>query len=429
MSDFLPFPDHFLWGSAASGHQIEGDNKHSDWWHWEHATTKQPNSGRAVDYWNRFEEDHALMASMGHQAFRLGIEWARIEPVEGEFDLEAVEHYRKILQSLERHGLKICLTLHHWVLPRWVAEQNDWLNPRTVDHFLRYAEFVVKEFNEFPELWITLNEPMVAALAGNISGDFPPQRRSFSAFRKVSRNMLRAHAGTYRLIHQIGPNAKVGIAMSYPDLQPWGSGGLAGWYERTAMRLGRVFVHGAWDQSVEKGTLHRLFVRGTISGLRDSIDFCGINYYFRMTPRFSLRHAKTGFLDLDAAQEGTDKNDFGWQISPQSLHRIIHDVWARFKKPIHITENGIADRDDRKRGPYIIDHLKQIHQAIHEGVPVEGYFHWSFIDNFEWNEGFDMRFGLVEVDPKDPELKRKPRRSASLYSRIIRANGIQRKLR
>mgnify|MGYP003844884415 FL=1 len=103
--------------------------------------------------------------------------------------------------------------------------------------------------------------------------------------------------------------------------------------------------------------------------------------------------------------------------------------WARFKKPIHITENGIADRDDRKRGPYITHHLMQIHQAIHEGVPVEGYFHWSFIDNFEWNEGFDMRFGLVEVDPKDPELKRKPRRSASLYSRIIRANGIERKLR
>ena len=424
MDDILKFPDGFLWGSAVSGHQIEGGNKHSDWWHWELANEAQPNSGKAVDHWNRFEEDHDLLASMGHQAFRLGIEWARIEPRRGEFDQEAIDQYRRMLESLRKHGIKICLTLHHWVLPQWVAKQNDWRNPDTVVQFLRYAERMIKEFCEFPELWITLNEPMVASLAGNLSADFPPQRRSFRAFREVSRNMLRAHAGAYRLIHRHCPGARVGVAMAYPDIQPWGSRGFAGGYERLAMRLAKTFIYQAWDSSVKTGKLHTLFGRGAIDGLRDSSGFCGINYSFRIPPRFSLRHPRTGFLDLEATPDDVDKNDFGWQIWPEGIHRILHETWNRFGKPMYITENGIADQSDTKREAYIVGHLKQIHRAQRDGLPVEGYFHWSFIDNFEWNEGFAMKFGLVGIDPDDPDLKRVPRPSAALYSRIIRQNGI-----
>ena len=179
------------------------------------------------------------------------------------------------------------------------------------------------------------------------------------------------------------------------------------------------------DSSVKTGKFHPLFGNGKVNGLRDSVDFCGINYYFRMTPRFSLRHPHTGFLDLEAAPADVDKNDFGWQIWPEGLHHILHETWTRFKKPMYITENGIADRTDGKRASYITEHLKQIHRAQQDGLPVEGYFHWSFIDNFEWNEGFDMKFGLVEVDPDDPHLKRIPRPSAERYSQIIRQNGIE----
>ncbi|WFB37650.1 glycoside hydrolase family 1 protein [Kiritimatiellota bacterium B12222] len=417
------FPDDFIWGSATSGHQVEGQNQHSNWWHWELKTETQPHSGRAVDYWNRFEEDHALMAEMGLQAFRVGIEWARIEPRQGEFDMEAVARYLEIFDSLNKHGIKICLTLHHWVVPQWAAEKGDWRNPNMVAWFLEYVRFAVEQFAAYPFQWVTLNEPMVPALAGYLSADFPPGRHNYFEFRKVVRNMLQAHAGAYQLIHQQDPQAMVGVAMAYPDLQAWGSTGLAGAYERFIAGLAKRFIYQAWDDSVKTGKIHPLFGRGEIAGLKDSVDFCGINYYFRMTLRFSFKHARSLFIDQNATPEGIEKNDFGWQIWPKGIRTTISKVWHQFAKPIVITENGIADRNDEKRAHYITSHLKQISLCLEDGIPVQGYYHWSFIDNFEWNEGFDMAFGLVAVDPEDPNLTRKPRKSASIYSKIIRENG------
>ncbi|QBG48495.1 glycoside hydrolase family 1 protein [Verrucomicrobia bacterium S94] len=424
MNTCLKFPENFVWGSAASGHQIEGNNRHSNWWHWELASETRPSSGRAVDYWNRFEEDHALMKQMGLQAFRVGIEWARVEPEEGRFDEAAIAHYRSIFESLKKHGLKICLTLHHWVVPEWAAKKGDWRNPEMVDWFLRYVERMVQEFGSFPYQWITLNEPMVAALAGYFSADFPPGRRNYFELRRVVRHMLQAHAGAYQIIHRYDPDAEVGYAMAYPDLQTWGSRGPAGGYERLAAAIGRRFVNDAWDYSVKTGKMHPVYGRGKIPGLKNSIDFCGVNYYFRMTLRFSLKHWRTGFIDPEATPEGIEKNDYGWQIWPPGIRTVISRVWQTFGKPIVITENGIADRTDEKRAAYIIEHLKQVYQCLEAGIPVLGYYHWSFIDNFEWKEGFDMCFGLVDVDPDDPELKRKPRRSAEIYSEIIKNNGI-----
>lgn len=418
----MKFPECFLWGSAVSGHQIDGNNRHSDWWHWEHATESQPNSGWAIDHWNRFEEDHDLLVELGHQAFRFGIEWSRIEPRQGEYDLEALEHYRRMLQSLQDRHIKICLTLHHWVLPQWVAEQGDWRNPDTLKQFLDYIEVVVQAFAEFPECWITLNEPMVAALAGNVSGDFPPQRKSLKALRQVVCNLLRAHAGAYRIIHQHCPGARVGIAMAYPYIEAWGSRGGSGIYEKLATHLFKKVIYQVWDQSVCSGRIHPLFGTGRIEGLRDSTDFCGINYYFRLTPRFSFRHARTGFLDISAVPDGVRTSDFGWQVWPKGLRCMIDEVWARFKKPIVISENGVADRNDILRSDYIVEHLHQVHLALADGIPIEGYFHWSLMDNFEWNEGFEMKFGLVEIDPEDPALERKPRPSALVYQNIIRAH-------
>ena len=174
----LHFPKGFVWGTSTSGHQIEGWNDSSDWWEWEQRghVRNGERSGRSVEYWHRYESDHALMSRLGYPVFRLGVEWARIESEPGQIDRQAVEHYRRILASLREHGIRICLTLNYWVLPHWVVQQQDWLNPKTIEDFLSYARLIIDELGEFPDYWVTFNEPMAPVIAGNLLARFPPQR-------------------------------------------------------------------------------------------------------------------------------------------------------------------------------------------------------------------------------------------------------------
>ncbi len=431
-SETLQFPDGFVWGTATAGHQVEGGNKASDWWEWETLGLIEDGtrSGRAVDYWNRFEEDHALMASFGLKAFRLGIEWSRIEPERGKIDKDAVVRYHKIFQSLRRHNIKICLTIYHWVLPAWVAKQGDWLNPKTLCHLEEFAKVVLDEFGEYPDLWITLNEPMVPAVAGNLLGLFPPQRRSLRHYRAIVKALLKAHASLYELIHTKVPLApdggptKVGVAQAYPSVEPWGSGGMRGIYERGMSDLAKYLGYGAWDSAILSGRSGLFGIGHKDKILYNSYDFCGINYYYRTSLRFDGSRKEQFYLDELAVPDGITTTDMGWQIYPEGLYGMLEYVWRRFQRPIYITENGIADSDDRLRPSYILRHVAQIYRAIQNGIPVCGYYHWSFIDNFEWREGFAKKFGLIEVDHTDDDLERKPRPSAELFGEIIKTNGI-----
>ncbi|MDK2857250.1 MAG: beta-glucosidase [Verrucomicrobiota bacterium] len=432
----MKFPKGFLWGTATSGHQIEGGNVSSDWWRWEQQGRMHGGavSGQAVDYWNRYEEDHALMESLGYPVFRIGIEWARIEPEPGKFDREALAHYRDILQSLKNHGIKICLTLYHWVLPHWVAERGDWTNPETLRHFERYARYVINELITFPDLWVTVNEPMVAAIAGNLLAEHPPFRNTFRDYRQTAVSLLRVHAQCYAFIHDAARRAelkkppRVGIANAYPVLVPWGSRGWKGFYEWSIARLGKYLACHVWDNAVDTGHARLLNGFRQIPGLRGSIDYCGINYYLRMSLRFDHSRRDRFFIDETGVPPGVRSTDTGWQIYPSGLYKAIHDVWNRFKKPVIITENGIADISDEQRPAYILEHLFCVYQALQSGIPVEGYFYWSFIDNFEWRKGFGPRFGLIAVDHRDHNLVRYPRPSAHLYSQIIRENAISEEL-
>ena len=434
--DRLDFPENFIWGTSTGGHQVEGGNAFSDWWAWEQKgfIVDKTVSGRAMDYWNRHEEDHALMAELAYKGFRLGIEWARVEPQKDHFDRDAIKHYRKILQSLRHHNFKICLTLHHWVLPHWVAAQGDWQNPDTVNQFLRYVSFVIEELGAFPDYWVTLNEPMVPAIMGNLLGRFPPQRHSIKAYRAVSRALLRAHAGAFRLIHTLQPQApdgtlsKVGVAMAYPWIEPWNSPGPAGWYERFAVFLARRLASEAWDYTIRTGKPHWIHGGPAIAGIQDSYDYCGINYYTRASLKADRRKRCQYWIDDTQVPEGVKVTQMGWQIYPEGLYRTICSVWKRFGKPILITENGIADDTDSERPCYIVEHLAQVHRALREGIPILGYFHWSFLDNFEWREGFSKRFGLIAVQHDDPDLKRSPRRSAYLYSEIAQKNALTKEI-
>ena len=432
----LRFPDGFMWGTATAGHQIEGNNQHSDWWHWEQQGVMHEGSmsGQAMDYWNRYEEDHELMSQLHYPAFRLGIEWARIEPEPGTFSQEALDHYREILASLKQRGIKICLTLYHWVLPQWVAESGDWTNPETLIHFERFVRYVVDALLEFPDIWVTLNEPMMPAIAGNLIAEHPPFRKTFSAYRQVSSALLHAHAIAYHIIHDAYRKAgmhkqpMVGIAHAYPVFAPWGTQGIKGLYEKMASHVAEFVACRAWDQAILSGKFHYLHGFKRLPKLQNSVDYCGINYYFRMSLRFDSHRHNNFYINEASIPENILHTQMGWQIYPQGIQKIIRYAWKHFRKPIVITENGIADDTDTLRPAYILEHLLNIYETILDDIPVKGYFHWSFIDNFEWRQGFGPKFGLVAVDHKDKELVRQPRKSAFMYSDIIKHNGITEKM-
>ena len=428
-------PAGFRWGTATVGHQVEGDDVASNWWAWEQLgrVNDGTTSGRAVDYWNRYRSDHDLMVELGHDMFRLGVEWARIEPAKGRIDEAALAHYVDILTDLRAHGIAVCLTLNHWVVPAWFMSVGGWASDRAIDFWRDFLDVVVPALAPHVDLWITLNEPMVPVIAGHLAGYHPPQRRNPLAAAAVFRALLRAHAAAYQRIHELVPSAPdgsptmVGTAGAVQYVEPYHRGGVQAAVERGVGRIVRQVSYQAWDESISTGRVAWPFggMGGReIPGLRGSLDFAGVNYYTRLSVRLppgSLSNVMAGDFD---APEGVEMTEMGWQVHPPGFRHVLIENHERFGVPIYITENGCADTGDELRRRYLLSHLAQVHLAIGDGADVRGYLHWSFTDKFEWREGFEKRFGLVRVDHDDPDLTRRPRDSAYLLRDVIRANGI-----
>ncbi|MFA6450539.1 MAG: family 1 glycosylhydrolase, partial [bacterium] len=335
MKNEIAFPEGFIWGTASAGHQIEGHNDKSDWWKFEQEGKVYDGtvSGRAVDYWNRYEEDHELMSTLGYQGFRLGIEWAKIEPEDGRFDMDAVEHYRKILQSLRDRKIKICLTLYHWVLPLWFADKGGWEHKDAVDRFIRYSELIVKELGEFPDLWVTLNEPGVPPTAGLFAGIFPPEKKSVSSYAAASRALLKSHARCYKLIHDMVPNAPdggptmVGVANAYQYVTAYGSPNIFAAYEKLMAPFVAYASYIAWDYSVATGWILPPFGLEFVPGLKGSYDFCGVNYYTRMSLKFDPSKKDEMMIDMHGIHPGIDVNQMGWENYPPGYFKTLKFVW------------------------------------------------------------------------------------------------------
>jgi len=429
----LEFPEGFLWGTATAGHQVEGNNTHSNWWTWEqqglvHDGTR---SGRACDYWNRYADDHARMKEFGHQIFRLGVEWSRIEPTPGRFDAAAVQHYRKILEDLRQRGLQVCLTLNHWVVPQWFAQAGSWLHPRALVQWDAFVRLVVRELGDLVDLWVTVNEPMVPVLAGYLAAHHPPCERNLLAASRVFTRLLHAHARAYRIIHEMlsrAPNGgpvMVGFAGAYQLFEPYH---LAGWRRWLELPLARVLRQGsyfAWDRSVLTGRVQPPYGVGqNVPDLLGSVDFVGVNYYMRVSVDIrpaTLSNIKSGGY---VAPPGIEVSEMGWQIYPPGFHDVLLEVTRNFGVPIYVTENGCADSGDDMRRRYLVSHWAQMHRAIRHGADVRGYMHWTYCDNFEWREGFAKKFGLFAMDHTDPDLIRVPRGSAHLLREVIAANAL-----
>lgn len=425
----LQFPQGFKWCTATSAHQIEGGNSQSDWWNFEKIPGKIKNgdhSGMATDHWNRLASDVQLLKNIGVTTYRFSVEWARIEPKPGVWDLAALEHYQEEIKLLREAGIEPLVTLHHFTLPQWVSDQGGWTWAGMPQAFEKYTQFVYRAIGSDVRDFITINEPMIVLLTGYLGGQFPPLMEGPEPFKKAIVNMVRSHAVAYRALHEMAlkedRSVRVGLAHHLRVFDPNSRWNLL---DRIYAKLMDRAFNWAWFQVLESGFLKVsmpffMKLQIHIPEAKGTQDFLGINYYSRDMVHFNLR-SKTG-ADLRTPR-GAEKSDMGWEIYPEGLIRVLRRAHAWFPElPVIITENGIADAQDVKRGAFLVDHLAVLLRAIDEGIPVEGYCYWSLLDNFEWLEGFTPRFGLFEVNYST--FQRTPRPSALLFETIARTNRL-----
>ncbi|MCL4425092.1 MAG: glycoside hydrolase family 1 protein [Firmicutes bacterium] len=416
----MAFPPGFLWGTATSSHQVEGDNRNNDWWEWEEQTGRiyaGQRSGEACDHYHRFLEDIEMMAALGLNAYRFSLEWSRLEPGPDQFSTPAIDHYGEMIAALKARGIEPVVTLHHFTIPRWLKEAGGFLNPEVVSLFDRYTKEVARALGKEVTYWVTINEPMVLATQGFLLGLWPPGHKNLAETLKVARHLLLAHGRSYRRLKEAHPGALVGLAKHYRIIDPLRS---TSWLDRLSARLLDYIFNWAFTDSAERGRLKVPFGWGQgVNDLAGTQDFMGVNYYSRDMISFDLRSPTTLFARM-RVREGSETNDLGWEVYPEGLYRLLMAL-KRYRKPILITENGISTGDDRQRERFLREHLHQVERALGDGADVRGYFYWSLLDNFEWAEGYRARFGLLEVDFATQE--RMPRPSARLYGRLAKGYG------
>ena len=416
------FPTGFLWGTATASHQVEGSNSNNNWSAWEaqpgHIIHDQK-AGLACDWWGgRWKEDFDRAAETGQNAHRFSVEWSRIQPQPDVWDEDALDFYRQMLRGLSQRGLTPMVTLHHFTDPLWLAEMGGWENPDVPALFEKFVTRVVGAFKEFTNLWVTINEPNVYTYAGYLDGAFPPGKQDMATSFTVMGNLIRGHAAAYRAIHAIQREARVGIAINYRSFVP----------------AHPAFPPDAWMAKFLSSNFNASFLDTLVTGkyrfalkqeqISEAIntqDFVGVNYYSRDLVTFKPLRSKAMFHQL-SYPAGSDLSDTGFIANvPQGMFEALK--WAnRYGLPILVTENGVEDSDDDLRPRYTIQHIHQIWRAVNFNWPVKGYFHWSLVDNFEWERGWTQRFGLWGLDVDTQARIR--RTSVDVYAAICRENGI-----
>ena len=416
MSDASPTPGRgfalpgLALGVATAATQIEGGDADTNWHRWADQPGRIRDGSsprRAADHWNRVPQDIALLAELGIRDYRMGLEWARLEPSPGQFDAAATSHYRDELTALRAAGIRPLVTLHHFNNPWWFEDLGGWEHPGAGTIFRRYVDHVLTELGDLVEDWVTINEPNVYATKGWLDGDWPPGvTGSVTRALNVMKTMAVAHIHTYQTIHAGFPTARVGVANHLRVFSPkrrWNPA------DRVSAGLSQYLFQSALTRAFSVGRFLAPFLQPEDIAPGRYYDFQGINYYTRS----SVTRLK------DGVASGVAVNDLGWEVYPAGLVEVAQWVHDRFPGPIWITENGTADAADAFRPRYLYDHLQAIAGS---GLPIERYYHWCFTDNFEWAEGEEPRFGLVELDY--PTQRRTVRDSGRFYADIIANEGV-----
>ncbi len=402
------FPEGFLWGSATAAHQVEGNNVHSSNWHQEQeALKKDPDrdvSGMACNHYNMYEEDIRLLGELGHQAFRLGVEWARIEPEEGHFMEAEADHYVRELALLKEKGIQTFVTLVHFSVPAWFEEKGQFLSMENMRYFERYLNYIVPRISPYTDFWIIFNE-------FNLGISQEALTRKF--------NSVRYHAMAYHLIRQYSdrPASTAHALVQYCGKRQNDR------FDRAMQEYKDVADHEFFFHAIRTGELVAPGRDGIVDkSIKDTCDFWSINLYTRemvdarradlSSPRYPFTQTK--MLPMDFYLD---------EFYPECMY---HNLTRLMDRPVYITENGCSCVNDDFRIVYLVEYLCALREAIRAGVDVRGYLYWSLLDNYEWFSWIP-KFGLVDVD-REHDFKRTPKPSAHFYKEIIENNGYKREM-
>jgi beta-glucosidase len=421
----LQFPKNFLWGVSTASFQVEGCNENSQWADWERLGRIKSGDrcGLACDWWGNAERDFDLARDLGINSLRLSVEWSRVEPEEGRWDSKAIERYRELLAALTQRGIRPIVCLHHFTNPRWFEEKDAFLHPDAAALFERFTRQVVQATGDLCEYWVTFNEPNVYAASGYVLGEFPPGKTGqISTAIRVTGVLAQCHLRAYRAIHELQPNAQVGWAQHYVVFHP-----VATMLDRWVAHLLNETFNETFLRLVEHGYLRFPFslLDGNAGQVRGACDFVGLNVYNRLHVVFDPRnvaHLCARIFVPENVPQGDPgvERPYG-ETYPQAVRVAVERV-KRLNKPVYILENGVPDAKDRIRPWLIVNVVKELHKLIQEGHDIRGYFHWTLTDNFEWTEGWNLRFGLVQLNPETQE--RTIRNSGRLYAEIARNNAL-----
>lgn len=414
------FPKDFLIGSVTAAYQVEGNNTNSDFWAEEHVegSPYRDKSGDAIDHYRLYREDMALMSGLGLKAYRFSIEWARVEPAPGQFSRSAVEHYRDMLEACYEHGLTPVVALHHFSSPQWLMRFGGWASEDIPGRFSRYCEYVFRHLGHLIPYVLTFNEVNLPVMLREVFtkiGIVPPvgiDGAAWSApgwreaaarlcgttvdnyvtFHMISDEpkialLQEAHRQARDSIKRIQPDTRVGFSMALPDIQ--------------SIPGGEALAEAKWKLIFER---YLPMMAGD--------DFFGLQNYT------SEVYGPEGPVKPGPDAELTQMN---YVYDPEALGRVIRRVAKSIAIPVMVTEHGVATDDDERRVAFIKRGLSGLHSCLQEGIDVIGYLHWTTFDNFEWNSGYSMRFGLIGVDRETQ--KRKVKDSARLLGRIAQTNS------
>tara|TARA_B100000073_G_scaffold166298_1_gene137670 strand:+ start:3677 stop:5548 length:1872 start_codon:yes stop_codon:yes gene_type:complete len=425
----IHFPQSFAWGTATAAHQVEGNNTNNNWFLWENEVDENnlprihngEKSSLAADHWNRYPDDIELMNQLGVNHYRFSVEWSKIEPKKGVFEYKVIEHYRNLCDSLIRNNITPVVTLHHFTHPIWFEELGAFEKKENIDFFIDFSEYVFDHLQDLVPIWCTINEPAVFVAQGYFNGVFPPGKKDPVLAATVFENLLNAHTRVYWHLKELpgGDKAKIGLVKNIFQFDPLRKWHILDWIFSGV--LNDVYTHSAIE-FLQTGS-STFYLPGMVKkdfhndNAVGSIDFIGLNYYSRMHVKSQL-NLSDPFVFKKREQD--IQTDMDYAIYPEGFYKALHTI-STLDKPIYVTENGVADQGDSIRTIFISRYLYALNRALKDRLDIRGYFYWSLMDNFEWAEGYKMKFGLYKVDFETQ--KRILRESSKPFIKMVTKRG------